>query len=145
MQIKDGDLNGWDYSLDEAHIILVKNQVKSGTLEGQIRLSISNENRLLGYNAIIDPTRNYYNFTVSTDKNLEFEFLKASQVTLKPSSSVSLTLDNGEFVASAMLHGQMDITASQISLERYDFERLFISTRAPYLSIGYFGVVQERI
>ncbi len=144
MQIKDGDLNGWDYSLDDARIVLVKNQVKSGTLEGQIRLSISNENRLLGYNAIIDPTRNYYNFTVSTDKNLEFEFLKASQVTLKPSSSVSLTLDNGEFVASAMLHGQLDITASQVSLERYDFERLFISTRAPYLSIGYFGGGSEK-
>lgn len=141
MSLKDGDLNGWDYSLDAASIILVKNRVKAGSLGGKMRIAIADEDRTMAYKAIIDPTRDYYNFSVATVDAIEFSFLKASKVTLSPSSSVGLTLENGEFSASATLHGTLDITSSEdgIKLQQYTFEQLLVSTKAPYLSIGYFG------
>ncbi|WP_435355900.1 hypothetical protein [Emticicia sp. SJ17W-69] len=141
MALKDGDLNGWDYSLDAASIVLVKSKVKAGSLGGKMRIAIADEDRTMAYKAIIDPTREYYNFSVATVDALEFSFLKASQVTLSPSSTVALTLENGEFSASAMLHGKLDITSKEdgIKLQQYTFEQLFVSTKAPYLSIGYFG------
>ncbi len=139
LTIKDGDLNGWDYSIEDASVILVKNQVKAGSLGGKLRVSISDENRLLGYNALIDPTKDYYNFSVRVIDSLEFSFLKASKVLLKPASYISLKLKDGEFSASAMLHGKLNINANEVKLEEFTFENLFISTAAPYLSIGSFS------
>ncbi len=43
MSIKDGDLSGWDYSIDGASILLVKSKVKAGSLMGKMRVSISSE------------------------------------------------------------------------------------------------------
>ena len=139
LTIKDGDLNGWDYSVEDASLILVKNQVKAGSLGGKMRVSISDENRLLGYNALIDPQKDYYNFSVSVVDSLEFSFLKASKVLLKPASYISFKLKDGEFSASAMLHGKLNINANEVKLEEFTFENLFISTQVPYLSIGSFS------
>lgn len=141
LAIKDGDLNGWDYSIDGASVVLVKNRVKAGSLKGKMRVSISSEEKLLSYQAIIDPTRDYYNFNVSAVDNLDFEVFKAASVQLEPASTVSLTLESGTFSASAMLHGRMSITSAKegISLADFTFQSLFLSTKAPYLSVGYFG------
>lgn len=145
LQLKEGDLNGWDYSLDRAAIVLVRNQVKSGSLEGTMRMSISADNtpneKLLGYEAIIDPSRDYYNFAVMNRNTLEFDFLKASKVELLPSSVINLTLKNGEFSASAKLHGSLTIgSASEgVVLEKFNFQDLYVSTTAPRIKIGYFG------
>jgi hypothetical protein len=141
MTIKDGDLNGWDYSLDGASIVLVKSKVKAGSLIGKMRVSISSEEKLLGYKAIIDPTRDYYNFSVNAAENLDFEVFKAAKVHLEPASTISLILENKQFSATAMLHGKMNITSLKegVSLEEFKFQNLFLSTKAPYLSVGYFG------
>jgi hypothetical protein len=141
MTIKDGDLSGWDYSIDGASIFLVKNKVKAGSLIGKMRVSISSEEKLLAYKAIIDPTREYYNFSVTAVDSLDFEVFKAANVHLEPASTVGLTLENGEFSASAMLHGRMNILSVKegVSLEEFNFQNLFLSTKAPYLSVGYFG------
>ena len=139
--IKEGDLSGWDYSLEDVSIILVKSQVQGGSLGGKIRIAISEENKLLAYKAVIDPTRKYYDFTISLVDELEFSFLKAVKVELKPASYVKLALDNEDFIASAMLHGKLDIIAGDkgVKLEEFKFENLFVSTKAPYLSIGSFA------
>jgi len=141
MTIKDGDLNGWDYSIDGASIFLVKNKIKAGSLIGKMRVSISSEEKLLAYKAIIDPTREYYNFSVTAVDSLDFEVFKAANVHLEPASTIGLTLENGEFSASAMLHGRMNILSLKegVSLEEFKFQNLFLSTKAPYLSVGYFG------
>jgi hypothetical protein len=141
MVLKDGDLNGWDYSLDYAGIEVVKNKVRSGKLEGKLRVSVSEEEYPFGYKAVIDPMRDYYKFSVASVDKLEFEFLKAANVTLAPNSEITLELISKKFVASAMLHGKMDITAKDegVALQSYSFEKFFVSTSAPYLSIGHFG------
>lgn len=141
MVLKDGDLNGWDYSLDYAGIEVVKNKVRSGKLEGKLRVSVSEEEYPFGYKAVIDPMRDYYKFSVASVDKLEFEFLKAANVSLAPNSEITLELISKKFVASAMLHGKMDITAKDegVTLQSYTFEKFFVSTSAPYLSIGHFG------
>jgi hypothetical protein len=138
---KDGDLNGWDYSLTGASIILVKSKVKAGSLMGEMRVAVAGETQMMGYKAIIDPTRDYYNFTVTSGEQMDFEFLKASKVSLEPASTVSLTLDNKEFMAKANLHGSLNIGSDDygITLEKFTFQNLKLSTKAPYLTIGYFG------
>jgi hypothetical protein len=137
--IQEGDLSGWDYSIENASIVVVKNQVVAGSLGGKLRVSISEENKLLGYSAIIDPQKDYYNFSVIVTDSLEFAFLKASKVQLKKASSVTLTLKEGQFSASAMLHGKLNINSGDVKLEEFAFENLFVSTAAPYLKIGSFG------
>ena len=137
--IKEGDLNGWDYSIEDASIVVVKNQVVAGSLGGKLRIAISEENKLLGYSATIDPQKDYYNFSVIVTDSLEFAFLKAAKVQLKQASSVSLTLKDGQFSASAMLHGKLNINSGDVKLEEFAFENLYISTATPYLKIGSFG------
>ena len=137
--IKEGDLNGWDYSIEDASLVVVKNQVVAGSLGGKLRVAISDENKLLGYDAIINPQKDYYNFSVIVTDSLEFSFLKASKVQLKKASSVSLTLKEGQFSASAMLHGKLNINSGDVKLEEFTFENLFVSTAAPYLKIGSFS------
>lgn len=137
--IKEGDLNGWDYSIEDASIVVVKNQVVAGSLGGKLRIAISEENKLLGYSATIDPQKDYYNFSVIVTDSLEFAFLKAAKVQLKRASSVTLTLKDGQFSASAMLHGKLNINSGDVKLEEFAFENLYISTAAPYLKIGSFG------
>jgi hypothetical protein len=146
MTIKDGDLNGWDYSLDGASIVLVKSKVKAGSLIGKIRVSISSEEKLLGYKAIIDPTRDYYNFSLNAAEDLDFEVFKAAKVHLEPASTVSLILEEEQFSATAMLHGKMNITSLKegVSLEEFTFQNLFLSTKSPYLSVGFFGGGTEK-
>ncbi|AFK01927.1 hypothetical protein Emtol_0775 [Emticicia oligotrophica DSM 17448] len=141
MSIKEGDLSGWDYSIDGASIILVKSKVKAGSLMGKMRVSISSEEKLLGYKAIIDPTRDYYNFSVNAAEELDFEVFKAAKVHLEPASTVSLMLENEQFSATALLHGKMNIISLNegVSLEEFTFQNLFLSTKSPYLSIGFFG------
>jgi hypothetical protein len=138
---QEGDLNGWDYSISGASIVLVKSKVKAGSLLGEMRIAVANDKKMMQYKAIIDPTRDYYNFTVETGENLEFEFLKASEVILTSSSSIKLELIQKEFVATANLHGVLNIGSDDygIELEKFTFQDLKVSTKAPYLSIGYFG------
>ncbi len=141
MALKEGDLNGWDYSVDYAGIEIVKNSVRSGRLAGKMRVAVAEEEHPFGYRAVIDPGRDYYEFMVSSEDKLEFPFLKAANVSLAPTSAVSLKLQNKKFSASANLHGTLDITAADdgLSLQSYTFENLYVSTAAPYLSIGSFG------
>lgn len=141
LELKNGDLNGWDYSLENASIVLVKNKVKAGSLGGRIRVSVTSEEKVMSYNAIIDPTRDYYNFSVSTNDGVDFPFLKAAEVYLAPSSKIELILQNKEFSAKATLFGSLSIKAEALGVElsEYKFEQMVVSTKAPYLTIGYFG------
>ena len=141
LTIVEGDLSGWDFSLEEARVVLVRSQVKRGSLAGKMRVSVSSETTLLDYKAIIDPTNDYYNFTVSNSRPMAFEFLKAANVNLKPSSFISLTLANGKFNASANLHGSMALNPDKfpLKLEDFTFESLQLSTQAPYMKVGYFS------
>lgn len=139
--LKAGDLNGWDFSMEEFYLVLLKNKVKEGRMAGQMRLSITEENQPLAYRAVIDPTQDFYQFSIQTPDSLSFPFLKATQVSLTSNSNVQLTLANRQFTAQARLHGQLDIQSKELglTLDRFEFQDLVVSNQAPFLRIGYLG------
>lgn len=139
--LKAGDLNGWDFSMEEFNLVLLKNQVQRGRMVGQMRLSLTEENQPVGYRAVIDPTNDFYQFTIQTPDSLSFPFLKAAQVSLAPNSQVQLILANRQFTAKARLHGQLDIQSKELglTLDRFEFQDLVVSNQAPFLTIGYLG------
>ncbi len=145
LDLKSGELKGWDYSIESAMLHILKNKVKGGGLEGKIRLSINEEKNAIAYKAIIDPSRAYYNFSVSNIDDIEFDFIKASKVHLDPSSKISLVYNEGDFDASAFLNGTMNLgqkndnDTTVVKISEVVFEKLFVSTGMPYLSAGYIG------
>ncbi|QMW03320.1 hypothetical protein [Spirosoma foliorum] len=138
MTLDEGDLNGWDISLDEARINLVQSRVTSGSLKGGIRIAIMAEREQLGYVAVINPMDDYYAFTVSNRDAISFSLFKTADLKLYENSSITLALKAGQFNAHAVLNGEMKIAAPVLGTElaSFQFERLELFTYDPYLTIG---------
>ena len=140
LTLEEGDVSGWDISINTLGLNFLKNQVTGGTLEGQIRPAVvKNEKQALGYKAQFDPIRDFYNFSVFVRDTIEFPFLKAGAVTLTKNSSIKLTLVNKRFNARANLNGELNIKAEELTLKKYKFSSMIVSTQPPYLFVGYFG------
>ncbi|UBM60706.1 hypothetical protein LAG90_08665 [Marinilongibacter aquaticus] len=141
LKFEQGDLSGWDYSIDTFSLSILRNKVKGGGLGGKVRIAICDETERMAYKAIIDPSRKYYNFGVEIEDRLEFDFLKAVNVELDESSKIALELKEDDFVASALLNGKFSIGCDtcMVKLEAIRFEQLCVSTAKPRLSIGSLG------
>lgn len=135
--IQNGDLGGWNYSLDEIHIAVEINQFKKANFSGQLEIPIAKndkgETKAFTYKAHIQPN-NKYSFSVTCDDPLKFD-LWAADVKLKEGSTVDVEVIDGQFKPSALLHGTMDINAGKAELVGINFEGLKLQTEQPKLAI----------
>ena len=141
MNLKEGDLSGWDYSLEDLEVVLRYNKLQKGRFNGEMRLPISREHDLLGYEALIQP-HDQYHLKVALKENMDFDLFK-SEVTLEPSSYLKVNVENHRFQPKAVLHGYMIPKVSMLSIGDIIFEGLTLTTRQPFLDVERFSLGRE--
>lgn len=145
LDLGSGDMDGWAFSIDNFSVKLVANQLTEAGFSGMMNIPILKDNSALNYAAIISAGGNY-SFTISAQKPVEMS-LWAAQVVLLPTSSVTITVNDGKFLPEANLTGTISIAKetsdesdggknSLIGVAGLSFEHLIIRSQKPYLQLG---------
>lgn len=167
--------NAWNYSLDKIGIQLSASKIVGANLEGRIALPIQNTNsknntsnsnddnangahnrNTLAYKGLISEEQ--YLISVTSLNDIKFDIWSA-KATIKPGSSIEMTVKNREFLPKAILHGELAISANASAKENTEneptskkqaefrgikFEALTLQTKAPFITAQYFGVQGEQ-
>ncbi len=143
--IRQGDMNGWSYTLDRFQLGVVSNQLEAFDLSGKLTVpvfEIQGEPAEMGYRASLSAEGNYL-FAVSLQNRVEMS-LWAASLTLDQGSSVQITEKNNRFYPSARLNGMLSLNTGtngpKASVSGIRFEQMVITTEAPYFIPGTFGI-----
>lgn len=147
--IRDGNMNGWSYTLDRLAIALVINRVQGFELSGKLSIPVvkgkDGKTTQFGYIAQRSVDGNYI-FAVEVQDELRLD-LWAADVRLTKGSSVIVTEKNNKFYPSAELSGELSINITdkrpKASFNSIRFEKLIISSEAPHFRPGTFGFGRE--
>ncbi len=147
---KEGDLDGWAFSIDSLSIELQANTLKEAAFNGGIVIPIGSEDTPFEYSAMIN-IGNEYVFNVSPAKDLQFKVFQTSEVEIYEASYLEVKLVDGKFRPKANLHGKMSIAAKlgdsesskKASLADISFENLELQSVKPYIKIGAFSFGSE--
>jgi hypothetical protein len=159
-----GNLGGWAYSVDGFHLNILHNHLVGGGFDGLLNVPIlsgkdkTSKSTIISpddcfeYSADFMPGLNKFTFSVENGKEKVFrsEMLR-SKVTLADNSRVDLVLQDGNFTATAVLHGEisldveLDKSKPKLSLGALSmkFDDLTLSNKAPRFKGGKFHVSTE--
>lgn len=147
--VKEGNMNGWAFSLDSVAVKLTANELQQAAFGGMIVIPVSNEQTPFNYTAFISAD-NEYLFNVSPAKNLKFD-LWAAKVDLYEGSSLEIKIADNKFLPKAILHGRMTVNASLgdnvkgVELADVQFEDLELQSVKPYIKVGNFSFGSEAL
>lgn len=149
--------NAWKYSLDKIGIDLAASKIVGANLAGKIQLPVQKDengnNKLpkyLGYTGAI--TEEEYLVRVTNESDLDFDIWSA-KATIFSGSSIELRVKNHEFLPKATLNGKLEINAGDegdeakeatVGFKEIEFQNLVLQTKAPYVSVSYFGAKGEQ-
>lgn len=135
LPIEQGTLGGWGFSIDTFGLTLFKNTFSGFSLNGNIKIPITEQEEGFAYSAMIDNKGDLF-FSVSYADQFDADFLGA-QITLSENSTIEIVKEGNKFKPKAILHGNMSIGLSdEVSLGTFEFQDMVISTESPYFSIG---------
>lgn len=143
LSLRDGDLNGWSFSLDTLSVEFVSNSFTRGGFNGNVLTPLT-------------PTQFKYN-TILTQANdssgLRFGFniqpldtltvpLWAAKMNVLPTSRITIEADTGGFKPQLVLNGSIDIMQKigevDVRFAGVRFEQLKLQTMEPMLSCSSF-------
>ncbi|MDN3693633.1 hypothetical protein QWZ06_15715 [Chryseobacterium tructae] len=153
--------NAWRYSLDKIGIDLAASKIVGANLEGKIQLPVQKNNdsstntipNYLGYRGAI--TEEQYLISVTTLNDINFDIWSA-KATIAAGSSIEMRVKNREFLPKAILNGSMAIAANSSAddndpnskkdadFKGIEFQGLALQTKAPFVTVQYFGVKGEQ-
>lgn len=150
--LRDGDMNGWDYSLDTIDVTFFKSALVEGKFSGSLVIPITKSDQQLKFSALFLP-ENHYNFHVELASNLNFPMWGAGSVSLSQDSWINVEILNKKFIPKASLNGSMSIGAQvngqegqaedtnsdNKALLTISFQKLLIQTTGPYVSLDQNG------
>lgn len=162
LPIHEGDASKWQFSVNHIEAGFVANTLVQAKFDGQIVLPITKEvtqteaqsadttalsKKVLSYKALIDPVKDDYVLTVSSQGNLTFDVFKA-KATLTPNSYVELKVSESNFRPKAVLHGNLAVKGSNstsnpdkatVDFKGVTFQKLQLQTEAPYFQVDHMG------
>ena len=145
ININDGDLGGWPFSIDEFELLIIKNQFGGAGFGGEVNVPVFEEN--MAYEATMYPENNY-KFSVTTVENVTMDmFLASGEIT--NNSKIEVEKDDEGFHAVATLHGKIDISTGNgtngfnIATPSMCFQEFKVSNRSPYFEAGTWGMVES--
>ncbi|WP_075340671.1 hypothetical protein [Tenacibaculum agarivorans] len=167
LDLDKGNAAGWQFSVKSLYANLEANKLIGGGFGGHIVLPVSKEvtqqqvnslseeelaKKAIKYTAVVDVEEEEYSLTLEPLKQLEFNVFKA-KATLESNSKIELKVADGKFRPKAILHGNLNINASNAELENgkkgivdfkgVTFENLQLQTESPYFSVDYMGYSGE--
>ncbi|PWS28685.1 hypothetical protein DHW03_02225 [Pedobacter yonginense] len=151
ISLENGDLGGWNYSIDSVYVNFRANQLIGAGLAGGLNIPISGDTKKLAYKAIFKPGEEYL-FNVATAEDMSFDIFKAANVKISKGSFIEVALREKKFEALANLSGSLSIgvnlsgdkddkkDGNKFSTGSIGFEQLVISTKAPFIHSGTFSL-----
>ncbi len=147
LTMDDGDLGGWNFSVSGFSVTLLTSKITEAEFNGEVHIPMMKDGQNLIYSALID-MEGRYSFTVSPSNTLSFPVFGNSNLELYKNSLVTIAVENGKFVPTALLSGNMSIKApfsqdtskQNLELGHVEFQEMRISTVEPAFDIKYIGV-----
>nr|WP_320120385.1 hypothetical protein [uncultured Marinifilum sp.] len=136
--LEEGDMSGWDFSLDTLGVELRYNKFRKAWFNGDVLIPITKAIDQLGYNGLIQPNDKYY-VKATVKENLDFPLFK-SEVILAPSSYLEVDVEDQRFHPKAVMHGSMVPEDKLLNIGDISFEGLTVSTREPFLDADRFSL-----
>lgn len=148
IQVDDGDLGGWAYSMDSVYLSMVSNDFRNAGLSGEIRLPISDRDELK-YNASLNRSSAgafSFEFRIQPKDTFEAQIWETT-LSLLPTSRVNVIVDGAGFAAGCDLSGSLSLSGSRggeggaridgLSFNGIRFEHFVLNSRGPnYVSLG---------
>lgn len=142
--LNEGNLNGWQYSLDSLRLAIVINQLTAGSFAGKMNLPIMEQNQSLAYAGYITQDDNY-GLAIQSLDTIQSTLWKA-KLSLTPGSTVDIIYQNGKFKPKATLNGNLSLNLkinetnttdnAPLKFNGINFQQLVLQTEQPYISVG---------
>jgi len=148
LDINNGSLKGWYYSIDNIDVKFVNSSYISGGMSGKVLLPISgspqqNPQDELNYTCtLIQPSEGVgslsFQFVIQPKNGLHADLWGAT-INLDPTSNITVTTNNNNLNAIANLNGNISIQTNlspipNINLKGIQFQNLQLTTQSPYIS-----------
>lgn len=139
LQVADGNLSGWGFSIDTLMVDVVMNSFSRGGFVGEVRVPVSDST--LNYSSLLRQniaTKTFsYELRIQPKDTINAE-LWAAQLSLAPTSHISAVIDSSGCFAKAELNGNITIDTDldgigHVNFRFMEFEQLAFQTRAPYV------------
>lgn len=140
--LDDGNMRGWQYSLNNFELTFANSALRELGFEGQLLLPVSSEEKSLKYTGHYAADNSTYIFNVETEDEIDLIQWKAVDVALHENSSIEIKVQNKRFLPSANLHGSMNVgmvmgsddeSSAFLNIEFSDLE---LQTVKPFMDIG---------
>jgi hypothetical protein len=160
LPLHEGEASKWQFSVDHLEAHFLTNQLVGAGFNGMIVLPVTKEvtedeiqnqnsvsQKVLSYDALIDPISNDYVLTATSNNEISFDVLKA-KATLEPNSYVELRVSESKFRPKAVLHGSLAIKGNNsesdngnplVDFKGITFQHLQLQTENPYFQVDYLG------
>lgn len=144
LALSEGSASGWPISIDEASVTMLLNQVTGGSLAGLLNIPFLGDEPM-PYAAQMEQVDDELNFkfSVATTEPKTYQAPLAS-ITIHKGSVISIERRNGKLIPSTLLNGFIDVKASPVLAEGIKFEKLGLTTEAPYITSGVFSTVCKK-
>jgi len=135
---EDGNLSGWQFSVDDIEIDVLQNHIHGGSMGGKINVPVMKNS--MDYTATVYPG-GYYEFVVEPNLEDSMDIFLAT-VSIDDNSVIQVSYDTNtnDFTAKATLHGHIsvdkEIAGIELKYENINFSNLEISNKSPYFSPG---------
>lgn len=146
LTIENGDLGGWEFSIKTLSAEFLASKLTSASFGGDVHIPVFKDGSNLTYEAIID-LEGKYSFTVSPSDSLEFSVLGSSKLVLYKNSFVNITVEDGKFIPTAVLTGNLSINAplsanskTALKMANVEFQEMRISTQDPIFDVKYIAI-----
>jgi hypothetical protein len=138
IDIRDGNLDGWAFSLDKIDVFILKSTFKYGKMNGKLQLPIAKEGvaSALDYDALLAYKNNLLKYTFNIKPKADVEVpIWAARMTFNENSNIKVSNDNAEkkFHAEAHLYGNVSINTHDLdksfpnfNLVGLKYENLFL-------------------
>lgn len=147
--LPDGNMNGWQYSVDMLALSLMANTITGLSFEGKLSIPVvkgkKGEPTQFQYTAHLGAEHEYI-FSVAIEDELKLD-LWAADVSLMEGSKVVVSAEKNHFYPSAHLNGELTINfigkGPKARFNSIRFENMVIDSEAPYFVPGTFGFGRE--
>jgi len=162
LPLNEGNMNGWNYSIDNFYIEFQSNSISAVGLEGQFEAPFIESEEPLAYTASIGENRSY-SFSVTAQSTVKMDIWKA-ELELYENSTMEIAYNNNKFRPKLELNGKLNMNPStdenpneqsdldtssskRCKISNIEFEGLKIQPDDPCFSIENisFGISQNKV
>ena len=144
LSLSDGSAGGWPLSINEMSVTFLLNRITGGSLAGLLNVPFLGEESV-PYAAQMEQVGDdlNYRFSLATTGEKRFTTPFNAKVVIGKGSVISIEKRNGQLIPSTLLNGMMFVEAGALKADDIKFERLGLTTQAPYITSGVFSTASS--